>query len=71
MTPAAVEETPAEQKAPEKSAAPAPSPAQAAEQKPAPSVFMPSRPPDDPGVAQTEAEESPVSLERLRAAQIR
>ena len=71
VTPAAVEETPAEQKAPEKSAAPAPSPAQAAEQKPAPSVFMPTRPPDDPGVAQTEAEESPVSLERLRAAQIR
>jgi HemY protein len=71
VTPAAVEETPAGEKAPEKSAAPAPSPAQSAEQKPAPSVFMPTRPPDDPGVAQTEAEESPVSLERLRAAQIR
>jgi HemY protein len=71
VTPTAVEEKPAEEKVPEKSAAPAPAPAQAAEHKPAPSVFMPTRPPDDPGVSQTEAEESQISLERLRAAQIR
>jgi hypothetical protein len=32
---------------------------------------VPERPPDDPGVAQTETDESPTSLERLRAAQIR
>jgi hypothetical protein len=32
---------------------------------------VPQRPPDDPGVAQAEVEESPTSLERLRAAQIR
>jgi HemY protein len=36
-----------------------------------PTLFVPDRPPDDPGVAQTESEESPTSLERLRAAQIR
>lgn len=33
--------------------------------------FVPTRPPDDPGVTQSEADESPVSLERLRAAHIR
>jgi hypothetical protein len=32
---------------------------------------VPDRPPDDPGVAQAETDESPTSLERLRAAQIR
>jgi hypothetical protein len=34
---------------------------------------VPERPPDDPGVAQAETDEpqSPTSLERLRAAQIR
>jgi HemY protein len=36
-----------------------------------PAIFVPERPPDDPGVAQTETDESPTSLERLRAAQIR
>lgn len=39
--------------------------------KPAPSIFVPTRPPDDPGVSQPDADESPTSLERLRAAQIR
>ncbi len=39
--------------------------------KPAPSVFVPTRPPDDPGVSQPEPDESPTSLERLRAAHIR
>lgn len=33
--------------------------------------FIPMRPPDDPGVSQPDTDESPVSLERLRAAQIR
>jgi HemY protein len=41
------------------------------EPKPKPAIFVPERPPDDPGVGQTEADESPTSLERLRAAQIR
>jgi HemY protein len=41
------------------------------EKKPQPSVFIPARPPDDPGVAQADTDESPASLERLRAAQIR
>lgn len=35
-----------------------------------PEIFVPERPPDDPGVGQ-ETDESPTSLERLRAAQIR
>jgi HemY protein len=42
-----------------------------AEQRLKPAIFVPARPPDDPGVAQTETDESPTSLERLRAAQIR
>jgi HemY protein len=52
--------------------APRPAPAAAAP-KPKPSIFVPERPPDDPGVAQAETDESqsPTSLERLRAAQIR
>ena len=36
-----------------------------------PAAFVPTRPPDDPGVSQSEADESPTSLERLRAAHIR
>ncbi len=40
-------------------------------EKPASPDFMPIRPPDDPGVAQPDPDESPTSLERLRAAQIR
>jgi HemY protein len=36
-----------------------------------PALFVPERPPDDPGVAQPDTDESPTSLERLRAAQIR
>jgi HemY protein len=43
----------------------------AIEPKPKPSIFVPERPPDDPGVGQAESDESPTSLERLRAAQIR
>jgi HemY protein len=46
-------------------------PRSAAEQRLKPAIFVPERPPDDPGVAQTETDESPTSLERLRAAQIR
>ncbi len=47
-------------------------PRSTAEQRLKPAIFVPERPPDDPGVAQTESEEtSPSSLERLRAAQIR
>jgi HemY protein len=36
-----------------------------------PTLFVPDRPPDDPGVTQADTDESPTSLERLRAAQIR
>jgi HemY protein len=39
--------------------------------RPKPAVFVPSRPPDDPGVAQGETDEAPNSLERIRTAQIR
>ena len=47
-------------------------PRSTAEQRLKPAIFVPERPPDDPGVAQTESDEtSPNSLERLRAAQIR
>ena len=46
-------------------------PRSAAEQRLKPAIFVPERPPDDPGVAQAETDESPTSLERLRAAQIR
>ena len=63
---------------PKKEAAEAPpvkrakeAPRSTAEQRPKPAIFVPERPPDDPGVAQTETDESPTSLERLRAAQIR
>ena len=41
------------------------------EERRKPTLFVPDRPPDDPGVAQADTEESPTSLERLRAAQIR
>jgi HemY protein len=52
--------------------APAPAePAPPATAEPKPKIFVPERPPDDPGVGQAEADESPASLERLRAAQIR
>jgi len=46
-------------------------PRSTAEQRLKPAIFVPARPPDDPGVAQAETDESPTSLERLRAAQIR
>jgi HemY protein len=36
-----------------------------------PTLFVPPHAPDDPGVAPADADESPASLERLRAAQIR
>lgn len=45
--------------------------APSSEKKREPAVFVPERPPDDPGVAPTDTDESPASLERLRAAQIR
>ncbi len=45
-------------------------PAQSEERR-KPALFVPDRPPDDPGVAQADTDESPTSLERLRAAQIR
>jgi HemY protein len=41
------------------------------EARPRPKLFVPDRPPDDPGVNETETDDSPSSLERLRAAQIR
>ncbi|MGD9502667.1 MAG: hypothetical protein AB7V40_09310, partial [Methyloceanibacter sp.] len=41
------------------------------EPKPKPAIFVPERPPDDPGVAQAETDESPSSLERFRTAQFR
>ena len=41
------------------------------EPKSKPAIFVPARPPDDPGVAQVDTDESPTSLERLRTAQIR
>lgn len=46
-------------------------PAPAAPVAAQPAIFVPGRPPDDPGVGQGEPDESPTSLERLRAAQIR
>jgi HemY protein len=64
------EEKPAEEKPAEEKTATA-SPAQSVAQKSAPSVLMPTRAPDDPGVSQAESDESPTSLERLRAAHIR
>ena len=70
-----VDVTPTVHEEPDEDAAPpvetTVSPVEAVAQKPAPPVFVPSRPPDDPGVSQAEADESPTSLERLRAAQIR
>ena len=48
-----------------------PQPPTRPEPKPKPAIFVPERPPDDPGVAQTETDESPNSLERLRTAQFR
>jgi HemY protein len=56
-------------KEPAKPAERPPQPAPQPEAKPA--IFVPARPPDDPGVGQAETDESPSSLERLRAAQIR
>jgi len=49
----------------------APQPSPPGPQKPKPAIFVPAHLPDDPGVAETEADESPSTLERLRAAQIR
>lgn len=46
-------------------------PAPPAGPKAKPAIFVPARPPDDPGVAQIDTDESPTSLERLRTAQIR
>jgi uncharacterized membrane-anchored protein len=52
----------------------APAPAARREAPPpraVPEVFIQPHAPDDPGVAQADPDESPASLERLRAAQIR
>lgn len=38
---------------------------------PRPEIYAPPAPPDDPGISQTDADESPSSLERFRAAHIR
>jgi HemY protein len=49
---------------------PAPPP-ERSEPRPRPAIFVPERPPDDPGVAQVDTDENPNSIERLRTAQIR
>ncbi len=66
-----VEVSPAKDREATTEAPPAKPPSSSAEPKPKPAIFVPERPPDDPGVAQVETDESPTSLERLRAAQIR
>ncbi len=66
---AIVEVTPVEAALPEPPAAKAEAPKRPERGKPA--LYVPDRPPDDPGVAQADPDESPTSLERLRAAQIR
>jgi HemY protein len=68
-----VEVRPASEQPEPPKATPVPAPQSSAEPRPKPAIFVPERPPDDPGVAQTETDEpqSPTSLERLRAAQIR
>ena len=62
-----------EEKRPRAETPPEPAPAEepSPEPKPAPAVFVPARPPDDPGVPPAETDENPSALERLRAAQIR
>ena len=62
--------------APHEAARPEPSPSKVetvtpVEPRRKPALYVPDRPPDDPGVAQADPDESPTSLERLRAAQIR
>jgi HemY protein len=80
LAPAEAEE--AEDKEPQtmveevKAKAPSPPPPSAKkeaqpEERPRPKLFVPERPPDDPGVTEADAEDSPNSLERLRTAQIR
>jgi len=57
---------------PGRASAPASTPREGLGQgKPKANVFVPPHAPDDPGIATTDADESPASLERLRAAQIR
>lgn len=46
-------------------------PAAAADREPRSATLVPDRPPDDPGVAPEDADETEISLERLRAAHIR
>ena len=65
VTPAAREGKRGEDKAPSKTE---PAPPKSVGEKPG---FIPTRPPDDPGVSPGEPDESPTSLERLRAAHIR
>ncbi|MGD0532459.1 MAG: heme biosynthesis HemY N-terminal domain-containing protein [Methyloceanibacter sp.] len=63
---------PATEPEPGRGGAPAGTPRQGLGQgRPKPELFVPPHAPDDPGIAPTDADESPASLERLRAAQIR
>jgi HemY protein len=63
---------PATEPEPGRGGAPAGTPRQELGQgRPKPELFVPPHAPDDPGIAPTDADESPASLERLRAAQIR
>jgi HemY protein len=74
VTPAVREEKPAEEKPAEDKPAgekPVAAAAPSVAPKPVPSVGVPIRAPDDPGVEHAESDESPTSLERLRAAHIR
>ena len=64
VTPTVHEEKPAEAPRADGKAETAPAPPKSPD-------FIPSRPPDDPGVSPSDTDESPTSLERLRAAQIR
>ena len=49
----------------------APSAPEVGEARPKPALYVPPRPPDDPGISPADPDESPASLERLRTAQIR
>ena len=68
VTPAASQGKPGEDAAPKGAES---GPSRTVEPEPKPPVFVPSGAPDDPGVAQPDPDESPTSLERLRAAQFR
>jgi HemY protein len=71
LSPAKTKGVPGATEAPQAKPLAPEAPRSTAEQRLKPAIFVPDRPPDDPGVAQVETDESPTSLERLRAAQIR